>query len=416
MSFFATRASREMRAREGHDFSRADRSPNNPIPSGLQPARNLQFTCSQQRVAIFIALLCTSILATAQQPTLKQAYDGCFVVGAALNPSQFTEKNEKESALVKAQFNSTTPENVLKWEAIHPQLDSYNFAPADQYVDFGQKNHMFVIGHTLVWHHQTPKWVFEDEKGNPVSRKVLLKRMHDHITTVVGRYRGRVNGWDVVNEVIDEDGSLRKSPWFNIIGPDYIEKAFEYAHKADPQAQLYYNDYNLETEAKRKGALELVKKLKAKHVPITGVGLQDHVNLDGPSPDEINAAIDDFGKLSMKVMITELDVTVLPWPTPQQTADPSVRVASNPKLNPYPDGLPDSVQQQLAKRYGDLFHAYASHCGVVTRVTLWGVSDKSSWRNGWPIPGRTDYPLLFDRNDEPKPAFNAVIEAAPKKP
>ena len=353
--------------------------------------------------------------ASAQQPTLKQAYDGCFVVGAALNPSQFTGKSEKEAALVKAQFNSTTPENVLKWEAIHPEPDKYNFGPADQYVDFGQKNHMFVIGHTLVWHHQTPKWVFEDANGKPLTRKALLKRLQDHITTVVGRYKGRVNGWDVVNEVIDEDGSLRKSPWYTIIGPDYIEKAFEYAHKADPQAQLYYNDYNLEIEAKRKGALELVKKLKAKHVPITGVGLQDHVNLDTPTTDQINATIEDFSKLGVKVMITELDVTVLPWPTPQQTADPSVRVASNPKLNPYPDGLPDSVQQQLAKRYGDLFHAYASHCGVVTRVTVWGVSDKGSWRNGWPIPGRTDYPLLFDRNDEPKPAFNAVIEAAPKK-
>jgi len=370
-----------------------------------------------RRYLVLAVLVLTTLgTASAQQPTLKDAYGGCFVVGAALNPSQFTEKNEKEAALVKAQFNSTTPENVLKWEAIHPEADKYNFGPADQYVEFGQKNHMFVIGHTLVWHHQTPKWVFEDANGKPLTRKALLKRLQDHITTVVGRYKGRVNGWDVVNEVIDEDGSLRKSPWYTIIGPDYIEKAFEYAHKADPQAQLYYNDYNLEIEAKRKGALELVKKLKAKHVPITGVGLQDHVNLDGPTTDEINATIDAFSKRGVKVMITELDVTVQPWPTPQQPADPSVRVASNPKLNPYPDGLPDSVQQQLAKRYGDLFHTYASHCGVVTRVTLWGVSDRGSWRNGWPIPGRTDYPLLFDRNDEPKPAFNAVIGAAPRKP
>lgn len=367
------------------------------------------------RSLLLAALIGAVALASAQQPTLKDAYNGCFLVGAALNPSQFTGENARQAALIKAQFDTISPENVLKWERVHPQPDKYNFGPADQYVDFGQQNHMFIIGHTLIWHSQTPKWVFEDANGNPVSRKVLLKRMRDHIQTVVGRYKGRVNGWDVVNEVVSDDGTMRQSPWMKIIGPDYIEKAFEYAHKADPKAQLYYNDYSLENDVKRKGALELVRKLRAKHVPITGVGLQDHVSLDWPTTQQINATIDDFGKLGMKVMITELDVDVLPWPTPQQTADVSLRVASNPQLNPYRDGLPDAVQQQLANRYADLFRAYASHCGVVTRVTFWGVNDGDSWKNGWPVRGRTNYPLLFDRNDQPKPAFNAVIEAAPKK-
>lgn len=367
------------------------------------------------RSLLLAALIGAVALASAQQPTLKDAYNGCFLVGAALNPSQFTGENARQAALIKAQFDTISPENVLKWERVHPQPDKYNFGPSDQYVDFGQHNHMFIIGHTLIWHSQTPKWVFEDANGNPVSRKVLLKRMRDHIQTVVGRYKGRVNGWDVVNEVVSDDGTMRQSPWMKIIGPDYIEKAFEYAHKADPKAQLYYNDYSLENDVKRKGALELVRKLRAKHVPITGVGLQDHVSLDWPTTQQINATIDDFGKLGMKVMITELDVDVLPWPTPQQTADVSLRVASNPQLNPYRDGLPDAVQQQLANRYADLFRAYASHCGVVTRVTFWGVNDGDSWKNGWPVRGRTNYPLLFDRNDQPKPAFNAVIEAAPKK-
>lgn len=367
------------------------------------------------RSLLLAALIGAVALASAQQPTLKDAYNGCFLVGAALNPSQFTGENARQAALIKAQFDTISPENVLKWERVHPQPDKYNFGPSDQYVDFGQQNHMFIIGHTLIWHSQTPKWVFEDANGNPVSRKVLLKRMRDHIQTVVGRYKGRVNGWDVVNEVVSDDGTMRQSPWMKIIGPDYIEKAFEYAHKADPKAQLYYNDYSLENDVKRKGALELVRKLRAKHVPITGVGLQDHVSLDWPTTQQINATIDDFGKLGMKVMITELDVDVLPWPTPQQTADVSLRVASNPQLNPYRDGLPDAVQQQLANRYADLFRAYASHCGVVTRVTFWGVNDGDSWKNGWPVRGRTNYPLLFDRNDQPKPAFNAVIEAAPKK-
>ncbi len=367
--------------------------------------------------AIFLcAFGCTSVLAIAQQPTLKDAYNGCFVVGAALNPAQFTGRDAQEAAIIKAQFNSISPENVLKWEAIHPQPNSYNFGPADQYVDFGQRNHMFIIGHTLVWHSQTPKWVFQDDKGNPASRKVLLKRMREHIKTEVGRYKGRVNGWDVVNEALDEDGSLRQSPWLKIIGPDYIEKAFEFAHKADPKAQLYYNDYNLENEPKRKGALDLVKRLKAKGVNITGVGLQDHLNLDWPAAEQLNTTIDEFGKLGVKVMITELDVDVLPSPFQDVTADVSLKVASNPKYNPYPNGLPEAVQQQITNRWAELFRIYSSHCGVVTRVTLWGVSDKDSWKNNWPIRGRTNYPLLFDREGEPKPAVKAVIEAAPKKP
>src|SRR6266496_1519562 len=367
-------------------------------------------------VIFLCAFGCTSVLAIAQQPTLKDAYNGCFVVGAALNPAQFTGRDAQEAAIIKAQFNSISPENVLKWEAIHPQPNSYNFGPADQYVDFGQRNHMFIIGHTLVWHSQTPKWVFQDDKGNPASRKMLLKRMREHIKTEVGRYKGRVNGWDVVNEALDEDGSLRQSPWLKIIGPDYIEKAFEFAHKADPKAQLYYNDYNLENEPKRKGALDLVKRLKAKGVNITGVGLQDHLNLDWPAAEQLNTTIDEFGKLGVKVMITELDVDVLPSPFQDVTADVSLKVASNPKYNPYPNGLPEAVQQQITNRWAELFRIYSSQCGEVTRVKLWGVREKDSWKNNWPIRGRTNYPLLFDREGEPKPAVNAVIEAAPKKP
>ena len=368
------------------------------------------------RFAIVLASCALATSASAQQPTLKDAYNGCFLVGAALNPAQFTETDAKEAAIIKAQFNTISPENVLKWERIHPEPAKYNFGPADQYVEFGQRNHMFIIGHNLVWHAQTPRWVFEDKEGKPVSREVLLKRLHDHIQTVVGRYKGKIKGWDVVNEVVDEDGTLRQSPWMKIVGPDYIQKAFEYAHEADPKAELYYNDYNLENEVKRKGGLDLVRTLKAKGAPITGVGLQEHVDLDWPSTDQLNATIDEFAKLGMKVMITELDVDVLPSPFNEKTADVSQQVASNPKYNPYPDALPESVQQRITNRWAELFRIYSSHCGVVTRVTLWGVSDKDSWKNNWPIRGRTNYPLLFDRNDDPKPAVKAVLEAAPKKP
>jgi endo-1,4-beta-xylanase len=367
--------------------------------------------------AFGIALIALTIPTYAQtQPTLKEAYKGCFLVGAALNPKQFSGEDRQEDALITAQFNSISPENVLKWEIVHPRPGVYNFAPADAYVKFGEQNHMFIIGHTLVWHSQVPEWVFQNDKGNPVSRKVLLERMRYHIRTVVGRYKGRIKGWDVVNEALNEDGTLRQSPWMKIIGEDYIGKAFEFAHEADPKAQLYYNDYSLENEPKRNGALELVRRLKAKGVPIFGVGLQGHVHLDWPTVDQINTTITDFGKLGVKVMITELDVDVLPQAAQNHIADVSLAVKSDPNLNPYANGLPESVQRELANRYRELFGAFAKHCGLVSRVTFWGVSDRDSWKNDWPVKGRTNYPLLFDREDQPKPAFEAVIQAAPKKP
>ena len=364
---------------------------------------------------IAVSLALAGSADTENQPSLKSAYAGCFMLGAALNPAQFTGQDRAEEAIVKAQFNSISPENVLKWEVVHPKPGTYDFSAADQYVEFGQQNHMFTIGHTLVWHSQVPKWVFEDPDGNPVRREVLLERMRDHIMTVMGRYKGRIQGWDVVNEALNEDGTLRPSPWMKIVGEEYIETAFRYAHEADPQAQLYYNDYSLENEAKRKGALELVRKLKQKGVPITGVGLQDHVSLDWPSSDQIDRTISEFGKLGMQVMITELDVDVLPWPAAAQTADVSLHADADPQLNPYPSGLTEVAQQALSKRYAELFGTYAKHCGVLTRVTLWGVTDKDSWKNNWPVKGRTNYPLLFDRHAQPKPAFDAVIERAPKR-
>lgn len=367
----------------------------------------------RKNVCFAVVSLALAIHANSQTPpSLKEAYKSCFMVGAALNPAQFTGKYQADSAIIKAQFNSISPENALKWEVVHPQPDTYDFSLADKYVEFGEQNHMFIIGHNLVWHSQVPKWVFEDDKGNSVSREVLLGRMHDHITKVVGRYKGRIRGWDVVNEALNEDGTLRQSLWMKIVGEDYIEKAFRFAHDADPDAQLYYNDYSLENEAKRKGAIELVRKLKANGVPIFGVGLQDHVSLDWPTADQIGTTINEFGKVGMKVMITELDVDVLPWPASNQTADVSVRVASDPKLNPYPDGLPEKMQQTLSNRYAELFGTYAKHCGLVSRVTFWGVTDKNSWKNNWPVRGRTNYPLLFDRSAQPKPAFDAVIKIA----
>ncbi len=363
-------------------------------------------------VTLVVLLTAGLLAATQAPPTLKDAFKGSFLVGAALNEAQFTEADARSAALVKAQFNAISPENVLKWEAVHPEPDHYNFDPADRYVAFGEKYHMFIVGHTLVWHHQTPAWVFQDDQGHPVDRDTLLKRMRDHILTVVGRYKGRVNGWDVVNEVLADDGTLRQTPWLTIIGDDYIAKAFEFAHEADPQAELYFNEFSLENEAKRKGAVELIKKLRAQGVPITGVGLQGHYRMDWPSLEQLDATIGAFEQLGIKVMITELDVDVLPPATEYSGADISLNLPLQAKLNPYANGLPDSVQKALAKRYADLFGVFLKHRGNLTRVTFWGVDDTESWLNNWPVMGRTNYPLLFDRNGQPKPAFDAVIQTA----
>ncbi len=367
-----------------------------------------------------LAIICFSwLVLTSRAPsqgaapaTLKDAFKKDFLVGAAINQNQFFERDARGVPIIASQFNSITPENVLKWESVHPQPGKYNFDGPDRYVAFGEKYHLFIIGHTLVWHSQTPRWVFDDDKGNPVDRATLLGRMRDHIHTIVGRYHGRIKGWDVVNEALDEDGSLRQSPWMKIIGEDYLAKAFEFAHEADPKAQLYYNDYSLENEAKRNGAIELIRKLQARGIPVYAVGLQGHDKMEWPTVEQQDVTITAFAKLGIKVNITELDVDVLPSASQNRGADISLNVELQAKLNPYANGLPDSVQQALAKRYADLFGVFVRHQDVIDRVTFWGVTDGDSWLNGWPVRGRTSYPLLFDRNGKPKPAFDAVIRTA----
>jgi endo-1,4-beta-xylanase len=346
------------------------------------------------------------------QTTLQEAYKDAFRIGVALNPAQCTGEDARGAALAKAQFNSITPENVLKWERVHPTPGGYNFQPADSYVAFGERNRMFIVGHTLVWHSQTPAWVFQDERGKPLGREALLERMREHIRTVVGRYKGRINGWDVVNEALDENGTLRQTPWMKIIGEDYIAQAFAFAHEADPQAELYYNDYSLENEAKLKGAEELIAKLKAQGVPVTGVGVQGHYHMDSPSLEQVDTAIARLAKLGVKVMITELDIDALPSAWQDRGADITLNVALRAKLNPYAKGLPEAVQQALAKRYAELFGVFLKHRDAIGRVTFWGLTDGDSWLNNWPVKGRTSYPLLFDREGKPKPAYDAVMRAA----
>lgn len=359
-------------------------------------------------------LLCLLLVINiSAQATLKDVYLKYFLIGAALNSNQFNERDKNGADLVKKHFNTISPENVLKWQSVHPTKDKYNFVDADKYIEFGLKNKMFIIGHTLIWHNQTPKWVFEDEKGNPVSRDELLNRMKDHIQTVVGRYKGKIKGWDVVNEALNEDGTLRQSLWMKIIGEDYLVKAFQFAHEADPDAQLYYNDFSLENDAKRNGAINLVKKLQQQKIPVFGIGTQGHWNLQNPTLEQIDKTITQFSKHG-KVMVTELDVDVLPSPNGFNGAEITTNFEQQEKLNPYKNGLPDEIQKKLADRYAEIFKIFLKHKKEITRITFWGVTDGDSWKNGFPVRGRTNYPLLFDRIWNTKPAFESVIQAGIK--
>jgi endo-1,4-beta-xylanase len=361
---------------------------------------------------IITGLLIAGALTASAQTSLKDAYKDLFLIGAAVNNAQFNEQDTRGVPIITSQFNTISPENALKWEQVHPKDDGFAFDAADKYVAFGEKHHMAIIGHTLIWHSQTPRWVFEDGKGGPATRDMLLKRMQEHIQTVVGRYKGRIKGWDVVNEALNEDGTLRQSSWLKIIGDDFLLKAFQFAHEADPKAELYYNDYNLENEPKRNGAVELIRKLKSQGAIVTAVGLQGHDKMDWPTVEQQAATIEAFAKLGVKVNVTELDVDVLPRATRQNTADVGARAQMQAGMNPYTEGLPDDVQKALAKRYADLFGVFVKYHNSISRITFWGVTDGDSWLNGFPVRGRTNYPLLFDRKGQPKPAFDAVIQAA----
>lgn len=351
--------------------------------------------------------------AAKKDSTLKEAFENKFLIGTALNRRQIMGREPEAIEVVKQHFNSVVAENVMKSGRIQPRQGQFNFSLADEFVKFGERNDMHIHGHTLIWHSQAPEWFFEDEQGNPVSREVLIGRMKNHISTVVGRYKGRINSWDVVNEAILDDGSYRESKFYEIIGEDFVKFAFQFAHEADPEAKLYYNDYSMANPKKREGVVQMVKKLKEEGIPIDGIGMQGHVGLDRPALDEFEKSITAFGDLG-EVMITELDLTVLPSPWGDAGAEISRNFEYENRMNPYKEELPDIVKEQFRKRYIDLFQLFLEHEDVISRVTLWGVNDGNSWKNNWPVIGRTDYPLLFDRNNKPKPVVADLLELGQK--
>jgi endo-1,4-beta-xylanase len=348
-------------------------------------------------LAVTAAVIAAAPMMARQDAALKDLIPKGMVIGVAINQRQSDGVDAAAVDIITKQFNQITPENLLKFQPVHPAADRYTFDAQDRFVQFGVDRKMQVVGHTLVWHNQTGTWVFQGTEGKPADRETLLARMRDHIHTVVGRYKGKIHGWDVVNEAIDEDVSLRKTPWREGIGYDYVAKAFEFARQADPNAELYYNDYNLEKPQKRAGVIELVKDLKARGLRIDGIGNQAHWRLETPTIDEMDQALVDLHTTGLKVMYTELDINLLP--PAGRGADPAV-------ANPYANGLSDEKQQQLAKRYADIFGLIVKHRDRVSRVTFWGLSDADSWLNR----GRMNYPLLWDRQRQPKPAFHGIVD------
>lgn len=383
--------------------------------------------------------------------TLKEAFQKSFLVGTAINRNMATgtadgrrsqDLVDKDIAVVKTQFNQITAENDMKWQLIHPQEGpgGYDFAPADAFVEFGERNNMYLVGHTLVWHSQTPNWVFagsipppeirqESDNANPgnptatppgrrpnaggfdrfrrgyngprASRDELLARMRDHIHTVVGRYKGKIKSWDVVNEAIadgNETNILRKTLWLEIIGPDFIAKAFEYAHEADPEAILRYNDYGLENPVKRQKLITLIKSLKEQGVPIMAIGSQAHVNV-ATTFETMDQTLTDLETLGLPIHITELDINTAAAGQRATGAD----IAGNAAVTQ--GGQVENAEQRLSDAYAGLFRAFLKHQDHLEMVTFWGVNDGVSWR-------RSGSPLLFDGNNEPKPAFDAVMRVA----
>lgn len=345
---------------------------------------------------------------TTAEPTLKDAFAGKFLVGVALNRDQASGADSAGAAVAARHFNSVVAENAMKCEVIHPEEDRYYWDGADSLVDFGERNGMAVIGHCLIWHSQCAPWFLVDSAGNQVDAETLKSRMRDHIHAVVGRYKGRMHGWDVVNEAIIEDGSYRKTGFYEILGDEFIPLAFQYAHEADPDAELYYNDYGTNVPGRRDAIVRLVRSLKERGLRIDAIGMQGHMGLDYPDFGQMEAAMDSFAATGCKVMITEWDMSALP--TLNRGANVGDRLEDQPGFNPYPDGLPDSIESLWNDRMGRMMQLFVRHSADISRVCTWGVSDGDSWKNNWPVAGRTDYPLLFDRNHNPKPFLSEYLK------
>ena len=358
---------------------------------------------------IITAVVVASLLYFPDYESLKEKFDDKFLIGATINQEdyQIVDTDARAIEIVKKDFNAVTPENSMKWMHIHPEFEEFTFSNADKIVDFAKENNMYLLGHTLVWHNQVPDYIY-----NIKDKETFQDHVQKHINTVVKRYTGKVDMWDVVNEALNDDGTLRKTVFLDMLGEDYIEQAFSLANNVDPNVALAYNDYNLYKPKKRKGAIRIINSLKKKGIRIDAVGIQAHWDLHFPSIEEIEKTIVELAETGVDVMITELDITVIP--NPYELAgiarEEFKKFEGDKEWDPYQAGIPSDIQEKLTNRYRDIFELFVKHKNKISRVTFWGINDKYTWRNENPINNRTDYPLLFDREYNEKPAYDALID------
>ncbi len=365
--------------------------------------------------------------ALAQPATLRDAYRDYWDMGVSVN--QWQVKANSESLVMQQNFSKDTPadqtkdwetivrhfnyvvaENCMKCEVIHPKEGVYDFTLADQFVDKARAAGLKVLGHCLIWHSQCAPWFHYDEQGNLVSPEVLKQRMREHIYTIVNHFKGRVQAWDVVNEAFEDDGTLRKSLFYQILGEDYIPLAFQYAHEADPNAELYYNDYSMNKASKVEGVARFFAPLIRQGLPVTAIGMQGHMVLEGNNyVEEYEHSIQTIRNLGVKTFFSEVDLSVLPNPYGFAGANVSDRFAYRPEMDPYKDGLTAEKKQEVQDFWVRFFQMLTRHRDDILRVNFWCLTDGCSWRNDFPIKGRTDYATLFDRQGQPKPEVQAII-------
>jgi endo-1,4-beta-xylanase len=346
----------------------------------------------------------------AQQTGLKDVFKDDFQIGTAVDGRTVNDPAAPLAQLVAREFNAITPTNMMKWGPLEPREGDYQWAGPDRLVEFGTANRMTVVGHTLVWHSQTPSWLFVDEQKAPVSKAQLLKRIETRIQSLVGRYKGRIAVWDVVNEAIDEDEKgWRKSRFLEIGGPEVYELAFRLAHEVDPKATLLYNDYNEHNPGRRRFLVDVIRDYKKRGVPIHGVGFQGHIGLAYPDLGEYEKSLQAIAAEGLPVHITELDIDVLPRASNYTGAEISTNFELRESLNPWKTGLPPEVDAQLTARYRQVFELFLKYRDTIARVTTWGTHDGESWKNNFPVRGRTNYPLLFDRELKRKAAVGGIV-------
>ena len=352
----------------------------------------------------------------AEMPALKDVYKDAFKMGAAVSTADISDRNPELVELILKHFNSLTPGNELKPQSLHPRPDVWNWERADRYVDFAVEHGMFVMGHTLCWHNQTPEFFWNDEKGNPKSHDELVETLRSYIETVCTHFKGRVDAWDVLNEIVSEEGGYRDKGWVHAFGgeeygDEIVKTVFRFAQQYAPDTELYYNEFNAWRPSKLEGIIHIVKMLQEEGIRIDGVGIQAHWGLNYPKNHYVEEAIEKLSALGVKVMITEIDIDVLPLSREGQIIGQALQESQfqleefEEYLDPYKDGLPPEVEKQLADRYEELFRIFYEHRDAIDRVTFWGTHDGSSWKNGSPVPRRTNYPLLFNRDLTPHEAF-----------